>query len=209
MSRQSMLQRAVGASVLAAGLLAGGSLQAWGQESTDKPAAKSGKLTGIDTAKTDKDITVKAEGTQKTQRYRLAGQEGGGPPADVQAALKMVFVTNIVTLQWQGEQDPVVTKIHAIHSKTRTGTVSGTVTATDPDAKMPSFDVKPSGKGFTERYVPSWDPSAKGWNKNVTQTIAALNVGDKVKIAWFYDERKRAIQIQVTKKAKPKPAEGN
>ena len=32
--------------------------------------------------------------------------------------------------------------------------------------------------------------------------IAGLNVGDKVKVAWFYDERKRTTQIQVTAKAK-------
>jgi len=54
--------------ILVAGLFAGISLPAWGQETFAKPTAKSGRLTGIVTARTDKDITVNAEGTQKAQR---------------------------------------------------------------------------------------------------------------------------------------------
>jgi hypothetical protein len=209
MSGHGMLKRLMGGTVLVAALCAGASLQAWGQETSARSPAKSGKVTGIVTARTDKDITVKAEGTQKVQRYRLAAQPGGAPTADVQAAMKMVFVTNVVVLQWQGEPDPVVTSIRAMHSKTRFGSVAGTVTAVEPAANMPSFDVKPNGKGFTERYVPRWDVAAKGWDKNLVRTIAGLSVGDKVKVAWSYDERKRATQIQVTAKAKPKSAENS
>jgi hypothetical protein len=72
---------------------------------------------------------------------------------------------------------------------------------------MPYFDLKPSGKGHTERYVARWDMAAKSVDKKLVQIIAGLNVGDKLKVAWFYDERKRATQIQVTAKAKPKRAE--
>ena len=129
-------------------------------------------------------------------------------PADVQAALKNVFVTNLVTLQCRGEQDPVLTSIRAMHSRTRIGTVSGTVTAVEPAWKDTlSFDVKPSGTGFTERYVPRWDVAAKGVDKTLLRTISGLNVGDKVKVAWYYDERKRATQIQVLSRAKPKPVQ--
>ena len=121
----------------------------------------------------------------------------------------MVFPTNLVVLQWQGEQDPVVTSIQAIHSKTRTGTVTGTVTAIDPAPKagLPSFDVKPSGRGPTECYVPNWDAAAKTWDKNFSRAVAGLNVGDRIKVNWNYDERKRAVQIEVLSRAKAKPAE--
>ena len=40
----------------------------------------------------------------------------------------------------------------------------------------------------------------------MAKIIAGLNVGDKLKVAWFYDERKRATQIQVTGRAKGKPS---
>ena len=65
---------------------------------------------GIVTAKTDKDITIKAEGENEAKRYLLAPQ-GGAAKADLQAALKMVFPTNLVVFQAQGDQDPVLTGI--------------------------------------------------------------------------------------------------
>lgn len=175
------------------------------EKSASKPKAGS-KVFGIVTAKTDKDITIKAEGEDEAKRYLLAPQ-GGTPKADVQAALKMVFPTNLVVFQAQGDQDPVLTRIQAIHSKARTGTATGTVVAVDANPKWPTFDLKPSGRGHTERYVARWDMAAKSVDQKLAKIIAGLSVGDKLKVAWFYDERKRATQIQVTAKAKPKRAE--
>jgi hypothetical protein len=112
-------------------------------------------------------------------------------------------------MQWQGEKDPVVKSIQAIHAKTRIGTVTGIVTAVDPTPKtgLPSFDLKPSGRGDTERYAPNWDAAAKSFDKQFTRIVAGLNVGDKVKVNWNYDERKRAAEIQVLSRAKAKPVE--
>ena len=170
----------------------------------EKKAARAkvgAKVFGIVTAKTDKDITIKAEGETEAKLYLLAPQ-GGAPKADVQATLKMVFPTNLVVFQFQGEQDPVLTGIQAIHSKTRVGTVTGTVVAVDANPKWPTVDLKPSGRGHTERYVAVWNPATKSVDQKLAKIIAGLNVGDKVKVAWFYDERKRATQVQVTGKAK-------
>ncbi len=161
---------------------------------------------GIVTAKTDKDITIKAEGEKDARRYLLA-PKGGTPKADVQTALKIVFPTNLVMFQFQGEQDPVLAGIQALHSKARVGMAAGTVVAVDADPKWPTFDLKPSGRGHTERYVAVWNPATKSVDQRLVQIIAGLNVGDKLKVAWFYDERKRATQIQVTAKAKSKRAE--
>jgi hypothetical protein len=172
-----------------------------------RASARQGEVTfGIVTAKTDKVITIKAEGENDAKRYLLAPQ-GGGPKTDLQAALKIVFPTNLVMFQSQGEQEPVLIGIQAIHSKTRTGVVTGTIVAADADPKWPTFDLKPSNRGHTERYVARWDAAAKSVDQNLAKIIAGLNVGDKVKVAWFYDERKRAMQIQVTAKAKPKSVE--
>jgi acylphosphatase len=201
-----MFVRVLAGTVLAGGLWITPSLPAAEKTSrAARAASQNRKIVGIVTAKTDKDIMVKAEGESEAKRYLLA-EEGAKPQADLQAALKQVFVSNLVALQWQGEQQPVLTGIHAFHSPARFGMVVGTVAAVEAAGNMPSFDVTPSGRGFTERYVPSWDVAAKGWNKGVVGTIAALNVGDKVKVAWSYDERNRAVQIQVLSRPKPKQA---
>ena len=100
----------------------------------------------------------------------------------------------------------MLTGIQAIHSKTRIGTASGTIVAVDANPKWPTFDLKPSGQGHTERYVGAWNPATKSVDPKVAQVIGGLGVGDKVKVAWSYDERKRAVQVQVTGKAKKTPA---
>jgi hypothetical protein len=169
-------------------------------------APQSGKIVGIVTAKTEKEISVKAEGEKEAKRYLLTPPTGGAPRADLQAALKMVFVTNLVVLQWQGEQDPVATGIQAVHSPTRAGIASGTVVAVEPSGNTPSFDVKPTSRGYTERYLPRWDVAAKTWDNSLLRVIAGLQAGDKVKVAWSYDERKRANQIQVTARARRAPS---
>jgi hypothetical protein len=206
MSGKSMFVRVLAGAVLASAFYGESSLQA-AEKKPSQASARQGEGTfGIVTAKTDKDITIKAEGENEAKRYLLAPQ-GGAPKADLQAALKIVFPTNLVMFQSQGEQNPVLTGIQAIHSKTRLGMSTGTVVAVDADPKWPTFDVKPSGRGPTERYVAVWNPATKSVDQRLSQIIAGLNVGDKLKVAWFYDERKRATQIQVTTKAKPKRTE--
>jgi hypothetical protein len=82
--------------------------------------------------------------------------------------------------------------------KQRTGTVIGTVTGCSGD-RDPYVDVKPAPTGFTERYTPAW--AGNGFDKDTIAAMGKLNVGDKVKVAWYCDERKRATKIQVTTRA--------
>ena len=206
MRRQRMFERVLAGIVLAGGLLGIVSLQARGQRPPTVPRRKAGRLPALSRQRPTRTLRSRPK-ARRSHSVIAWPRKLAAPPADVQAALKKVFVTDLVVLQWQGEQEPVVTSIHAIHSKTRAGVVAGTVVAVEPAGNMPSFDVKPSGRGFTERYVPRWDVAAKGWDKSLVRTIAGLNVGDKVKVAWSYDERKRAVQIQVVSRAKPKQME--
>jgi hypothetical protein len=206
MRMRSRFVSALAGAVLAIYVCGVPSLQAAEKKSARAGAAQGDKVFGIVTGKTDKDITIKAEGEDEAKRYLLAPQ-GGAPKTDLQAALKMAFPTNLVMFQSQGEKDPVLTGIQAIHSTTRVGAVAGTIVAVDAKAQMAHFDVKPSGGGHTERYVPRWDMAAKSVDKKLAQIITGLSVGDKVKVAWSYDERKRATQIQVIAKAKPAGAE--
>jgi hypothetical protein len=206
MPRKKFIEPLQVATVLASVLLGGTRLGAQG--GTDSPAKatdvkpKRGKVTGILTAKTAKDITIKPESTQQTRCYRLAASE-------VQSVMKSVFVTNLVVVEWEGEQDPVVSSIRMILPKTNSGVSTGTVVAMDPNNDH--FDLKPTGRGFTERYQPHYDVAAKRWEKIPGRDIAELKVGEKIKVSWVYDERKHPKQIQVIRSAKPtrSPKKGN
>ena len=65
---------------------------------------------------------------------------------------------------------------------------------------------------YTECYWPPFviDKATNkgGMDPKVIETMKALGLGDKVKIEWYYDERKRAAKIQVLSRAPaPKPTE--
>ncbi len=168
-----------------------------------------GKITGILVAKDDKSITIKAEGAHESTRYLLPAP--GSPRTDVRAALKKIFVPNLVVIERETRHEPVVTSIGAIMSKQRRGIVTGTIVAQASGKREVYIDVKPAGHGFTERYWPPFvgnsRPNLGGFDKQAIETIARLKVGDRVKVAWYCDERKRASQVRViapAPKAKPK-----
>ena len=188
--------RALIGAVIAASLCGGPTMQA--AEKGNAPAGKSGKVIGILTSKTDAEITVKPEGKEEEQTFLLA-PPGGTPSASVQAAAK--------TLRWRRQQDqPVVTSLQAIMPKVRTGTLLGTIVGQESTDKSIYIDVKPAGgRGFTERYWPRYIPSEGGFDKEMIKTIGRLNVGDRVKLTWVCDERKRVAQVRVLARArKPK-----
>ncbi|MGA2063743.1 MAG: hypothetical protein ABSG86_02180 [Thermoguttaceae bacterium] len=200
--------------LLAGGLSAASGLQAGeGRSSPAAPpggTAKTGKLTGIVTEKTDKYVMVQAEGASEAKRYLFAPEGGGAPKADLQAALKTVFVPNLVALEWQGQEQPVLTAVRVILPRMRTGVVTGIVVVRASKAREVWLEVKPSGKGFTERYWPRFVGGPDGFDKGMIRTIGELNPGDKIKLAWAYDERKRAAAIQIlarSKQARAKPEE--
>jgi len=204
--------RVLAASILAGGIWGGLSLRA---EEPKAPrtggtgsAAKSGSVTGILTDKTDKYIMVKPEGAKEPQRFLLAPPNGGAADPAVQSALKMVFIPNLVTLQWQLQDEPVVTAIHPIQPKTRMGTVLGTIVARECMDKSVYIEVKPAPEGFTERYWPRFvgnsAPNLGGFDKEMIQKIGELSVGDRVKLTWVCDERKRATKVDILMRA-PQP----
>jgi len=207
MVRKGVFARVVIAAVLASGLRLGHAARA--EEKRTTPTAKSGKVIGILTAKTDTEITVKPEGKPEEQTFLLA-PPGGTPSASVQAAAKTLFIPNLVALRWQRQQDqPVVTRLQAIMPKVRTGTVIGTIVGQESTDKSIYIDVKPAGgRGFTERYWPRFLPNEGGFDKEMIKIIGRLNVGDRVKLTWVCDERKRAAKVQVIARArKPKRTE--
>jgi hypothetical protein len=172
-----------------------------------QPATRptSGKVVGIVTAKTDKHLSVKAEGASESKEYLLVPPGGTQSPA-VQTGLKTVFVSNLVALEWQTQKDqPVLTSIHTIVPNTRSGVLIGKVIALDAVASptsSPYLDVKPV-QGFTERYFAAW--VGKGYDPVVIHAIGDLHPGDKVQVTWYCDERKRATKVQLIARAPAEP----
>lgn len=198
MNRKSWFAGILAGVVLAVGFCGTPSLQAAEKKSPLGP----GKVVGIVTAKTDKDITIKAEGEDEAKRYLLAPQ-GGAPKADLQAALKTVFVPNLVMFSSQGQDQPVVTNIRVILPPMRMGVATGTVVARENKPKEVAWvEVKPSDRGYTQRLWPRFVGGPDGFDKEMVRTFGELNVGDKVKVGWTYDERLRAVKIQVVSRAK-------
>ena len=156
-----------------------------------------GKVVGIVIEKGAKDITVKPEGVKMPVLFHLPEQD-----AAITATLKTIFPDNLVAIDGKmGKGQPVVTGIKLIMPKGQSGTIAGTVMDKGSGQKL-YIDVKPAD-GYTQRYVPNWDPAAKGWLKDMVAAIAAANVGDKVEVQWTYPwaERIRIVGLKVTAKA--------
>jgi hypothetical protein len=208
-ARRTLVQ-ALTTLALVGGALVGLSARAEGPKTqpatASAPAAQSGRVVGILVTKGQADITVKPEGTQEARRYLLA-PPGGSPDPKVQAAVKAAFEPNLVAVEWRlAEQQPVVTSFQQI-TREQTGVVAGTVTALPAGpGQILLLEVKPDGQGFTERYWPQWVKD--GFDKNLVAVIAGLKVGDKVKIAWYRDERRRVTGVQVLGHAASAPASG-
>jgi hypothetical protein len=164
---------------------------------------QSGKAVGIVTQfdpnskKGEPSLMFKSEGAKQAARYLLAAP-GSGVDPKLQPALKSVFPTNLVTLEWNAQDPPVVTGIRVMLPSARTGVLTGIVTERLSQGKDVYIDIKPDGQP-TERYMPNWVDG--GWNKEVCAGIAATNIGDKVKLRWYYDERRRVVELSVISKA--------
>lgn len=83
----------------------------------------------------------------------------------------------------------------------KSGTVVGTVTA-----KGPNFiEVKADGEEKGRRYVPRWigglPAQGGGLEKGMLATFRTLGVGSRVRVEWKFEERPRAIKVEVLKPA--------
>jgi len=256
MIRRGVFARVGTAAVLTSGLWLG--LAAGAEETRTPPTAKSGKVVGILLDRKDTYIMVKPEGKQESEKYLLA-LPGGAVSPSVDAAVKKLFVPNLVALKWQRQgEDAVVTEISALIPPPKrserivggkrminyslTGTLQGSVVAREVSEKACYIDVKPIGKqdfivcegpaalfqkafkkgvldltgfvvlkqDYTECYWPPFviDKATNkgGFDTKVIETMKTLNPGDRVKIEWYYDERKRAAKLEVLSRAPaPKP----
>lgn len=85
----------------------------------------------------------------------------------------------------------------------RGGTIVGEVTAKDKNW----IEVKADGEEKARRYTPKWvggQPAAGGGlDKKMLETFMKLKVGTRIKLTWEFEERPRAVKIEVLKEKEP------
>jgi hypothetical protein len=83
----------------------------------------------------------------------------------------------------------------------KTGTVTGAVTAKEKNW----IEVKADGEEKARRYTPRWIGNAGGGlDKDMLKQFADLKIGSRVRMDWEFDERARAVKIEVLKEASKK-----
>ena len=60
------------------------------------------------------------------------------------------------------------------------------------------MEVKAAGFSYTEQYWAAWVNGQP--DKSVIDAIASLNIGDRVRLTWYRDERLRVTKLQVLPK---------
>ena len=190
----------MGVAAILAGFLAA-AVMAAEEGPAPEEGAKGGTVTGILTAKSKEWIEVKAEGEKESQRYLPFWHggnpdQGGGLDEAMLETIAKIPVSNLVRLEWKMEEHRRIVRIEVVKPAEPSGTVTGKVVAKGETW----FDLKPEGKGPTERYVPEWHGGAPaeggGLDKEMVSAIGKLKVGDTAKVAWRYDERKRVVGVE-------------
>jgi hypothetical protein len=85
--------------------------------------------------------------------------------------------------------------------ETKSGKVIGVVTA-----KGKGFiEVKAFGEEKARKYYPRWigatPVQGAGPEKKILALFEKLKVGDRIRLSWMFDERPRAVQIEILKRA--------
>jgi hypothetical protein len=177
------------------------------------PAAEETKVVGILThfeynwtkangPKPDTRLSLKAEGESESVDYLLAMPNEAVDPK-LEAALKKVFPSNTVSLQWKmSKEKRLVTKIAVLTPTKGQGVKTGTVTARDAGW----VDLKGENRGdITFRYVVPWDAKAKAPKPALSTAVQDLNVGDRAALTWNADaERVWVNQVKLVSRAKAK-----
>ncbi len=164
-----------------------------------------GTVSGILVRKRDNGIAVKADGKLEADRYRPRWI-GGGYDREMVAQIKAIPVLNRVRLEWALEEHRRVLAIEMIVPEEKEGVVEGTVTARGEHW----IEVLPDGEdAVPDRYMPRWiggmPKDGGGLDKDILRIIGTVNKGDKVRLTWVYDERKRVVELTVTERAPQEP----
>lgn len=160
-----------------------------------------GTVTGILTEKGRHWIEVKVDGEVEGRRYQAmwrggTPKEGGGYDTGTVALISRLFGGNRVHVVWRFVERPRIVSAEMIVPKERAGRVTGTVLARG-DAWI---EVKPDAADPPDRFRPHWiggmPDAGGGLDRAMLLKLSHVRVGDRVKLRWEYEERKRVVEIE-------------
>ena len=153
----------------------------------------SGTFDGLILGKSKPDdlVTFKTDGEDVPRRYD-APVAPGGPDHTVVAQIKNTFPPNRGRLGWRlagGKLE--VTSVVVVKPSAARGTMVGRLL----EKGRAWVEVKPDDAP-PERLIPNWvGGNGGGPDPNVVWMIGAVQVGDRVRVDWFFDVRRRIASI--------------
>jgi hypothetical protein len=131
---------------------------------------------------------------------RLVEEKGAGGVAEKWVRVRVVEGTVLLTGAWgdirlAGGEETTFQALGDRKPEPRGGTVIGSVTA-----KLEAWiDVKGDGEEKARRYVPRWVGGGGdgGLDKDMIRIIDRTPVGARVKLEWRFEERPRAVKLDV------------
>lgn len=156
-------------------------------------AAEGGTVSGVLVKKDGATIFVKADGAEEAVKYRPRWKggnpdQGGGFDKEIEEQIKKIPVTNRVRVTWVLEEGRRVTAIECLKPEDEKGVDEGTVTEVGEN-----FIEIRTADGSYERYLPRWHDG--GLDQEMLAKIRNFKAGQKVRVEWVYDERKRVVGI--------------
>jgi hypothetical protein len=160
-------------------------------------SAEGGLVTGlvVDRDRDGQWLDFRADSGGAAERY-VPLDSGGAPlPATIEA-LRRTPTPNRATLVWKqlgGKRR--ITAVWLDLPAEKSGSTTGRVRDRGTGEGMFTWlDLEPDGGGPVERYVPRWLEG--GMEKSIVQVILALKPGERVKVEWIFDIRRRAVRIE-------------
>jgi hypothetical protein len=157
-----------------------------------------GKLAGILVDRGDGWMDVKADGEAFVRRYVPLEDARGRPEPKLVGAISRTFVPNRIELAWRlhaGRR-----RLLGFEMKCPNQGESGVATGTVTDIGRTWIEVRPDDAP-PDRYTPRWiggmPSDGGGLEKEMLRQFAGLRVGDRVRVRWTYEHRRRALAVEV------------
>ncbi len=84
----------------------------------------------------------------------------------------------------------------------KSGTVTGVVTDKGPNFILVKADGEEKARRYTPRWVGGLPKDGGGFDKTILETFKKLKVGTRIRMEWEFNERPRAVKIEILKQAK-------
>lgn len=149
------------------------------------PEAREGRTVGILANHGSEYLLVKGEGLLETRRYYPQwGAEGYD--RKMMERFRRLRPGNLVEVEWTWDGHYRAKSVQSYVPPEKTGTAEGTVVGRSDRW----LEIKPDGRGYTERYYVRWDGGGEAPDPRQEEMFSLYKKGDRVKVTWRFDDRK-------------------